>query len=349
MTRADLYHQALEAAQLGDRRRACELLRRSLEQDSSNEQAWLWLAGLSDDLDEQITALESAARLNPRNGQTRARLERFRDRRARRVQRRQVQDEQGAERAKAWLLEAEMAYRQGHKQRALELLLRYVGVDERNENAWYLLSKLVSSRQDRITALENVLTLNPGHAEAQARLERLRRSEVQPLAAGILYEEQGDLDNAINQYIQASMQATSLADRLEARRRLELAQLKVHAPDYKPVSPRATLARLSSGPVLMFSALLFLHGGMQPLSILVPWFLGSVCILLGSFLVEVTSTMPLLSHWYSWWQARGLGQAEISRLAIWLLGLALLLVPYALLFTHAFLQMNAYLASAPLR
>ena len=91
MTGADLYHQALEAAQSGDRLRACELLRRSLELDAANEQAWLWLAGLSDGLDEQIAALERAVRLNPGNGLTRSRLERLRSRQARLAQRNDLQ------------------------------------------------------------------------------------------------------------------------------------------------------------------------------------------------------------------------------------------------------------------
>ncbi|MBN1145789.1 MAG: hypothetical protein JXA78_00930 [Anaerolineales bacterium] len=346
MMHADLYNQALEAAQMGDRQRACELLRRSLELDSGNEQAWLWLAGLSDELDEQITALERAVRLNPRNDLTRSRLERFLHRRERLNQR--ASAAANPDHAHSWFLEAEVAYRQGNKPRALELLLRYVSVDERNESAWYLLSKLAPSQEDRIIALENVLTLNPRHSQAQARLEQLHNHETQPLAAGIRYEQRGDLENAINQYIQASMQASSLADRLEARRRLELAQLRVRAPDYKPISPQATLLRLSSGPLLMFGILLFLHGGMRPLPILLPWFLGSGCILLGSLLVEVTSTMPLLSYWYSWWQAHGLGHEGIARLALWFLGLALLLIPYSLLFVHALLQLNAYSAGAPL-
>ena len=347
MTRADLYNRALEAAQLGDRQRACELLRRCLELDSSNEQAWLWLAGLSGDLDEQIAALGRAARLNPRNDLTRSRMERLQRRKERLNRRSNAQG--GPDRARSWLLEAEVAYRQGDSERAQELLLRYVGVDEQNESAWYLLSKLVPNREDRIIALENVLTLNPGHAEAQARLDRLRRVDEQPLAAGIMYEQQGDLNNAINQYIQASMQANSLADRLEARRRLELAQLRVQAPDYKPISPRATIMRLSSGPVLMFGALLFLQGGMRPLPLILPWLLGSGCILLGSLLVEVTSTMPLLSYWYSWWQARGLGHEGLARFAIWLFGLALVLIPYSLLFGLALIQLNAYLADMHLR
>jgi hypothetical protein len=145
------------------------------------------------------------------------------------------------------------------------------------------------------------------------------------------------------------MQARTLADRLEIRRRLELAQLRVKAPDYKPTSPKLTLARLAIGPALLFGGLLLLHGGMRPLQIWLQLLLGWLSILLGSALVVLTNTMPILAHWYSWWQKRGFEDEEFARLSIFLLGLLLLLAPYTLLFLNAFDRLNAILADLPIR
>jgi tetratricopeptide (TPR) repeat protein len=343
-TFANLFNRALQAAQKGDRQRACDYLRLFLEANPTNEQAWLWLADLSSDLDEQITALEQALHLNPHSGPARSRLERLR------LQQQPASAETpDANQAQAWLDGAAQEYRKGHKEQALENLLRYVEVDDSNPRVWYMLAELAPRLDDKIIALENVLTLDPSYAGARARLDKLRQSVENPLTLGALYEAQGDLDNAINQYIQASMQANSLADRLEARRRLEYAQIKVLAPDYKPISPPLTLARLAVGPVFMFAVLLFLHGGMRLLPTIIPLLLGSASILFGSALIAVTNTMPLLSYWYSWWQKQGLKNEAVARVALLTSGVTLLLGPYALLFTHAFFQLNFYLKNLPLQ
>jgi len=342
-TFANLFNRALQAAQEGDIQRACDYLRLFLEANPDNEQAWLWLADLSSDSNEQISALERALRLNPHSGPTRSRLNGLRMR-----QQQDSRPQTDADLAQAWLKEAEKDYRQGRKERALANLLQYIEVDDSNLQVWNMLAELAPGLDDRIIALENVLTLDPSHNDARARLERLRRSAENPLALGIQYEGRGELDHAISQYIQATMQAKSLADRLEARRRLEYAQLKVLAPDYKPISPAATLARLAIGPVLLFAILLFLHEGMRFLPIVLPLLLGGTSILLGSGLIAVTSSMPLLSYWYSWWQKQGLSNESGARATLLAIGVTLLLGPYALLFIQAFMQLDSFLKSLPL-
>jgi tetratricopeptide (TPR) repeat protein len=339
----NLFNRALQAARVGDRQRACDYLRLFLEANPNNEQAWLWLADQSSDLDEQITALEQALDLNPHRSPARSRLDKLR------AQQQSSWENPEVNQAQTWLDQAEKHYRRGQKEQAFENLLRYIEVDESNPRVWYMLAELAPGLDDRIVALENVLTLAPTHAAARAQLDKLRRAVEDPLTLGIHYEEQGNMDRAINQYIQASMQANSIADRLEARRRLEYAQLKVLAPDYKPISPRLTLGRLAVGPVLMFAVLLFLHGGMRILPILIPLFLGSASILLGGGLIAVTNSMPLLSYWFSWWQKRGLRNETGARAALLALGVILLLGPYALLFAHAFIQLDAYLKNFPLQ
>ena len=342
-TFANLFTRALQAARVGDHQRACDYLRLFLEANPNNEQAWLWLADQSSDLNEQIIALERALDLNPHREPARSRLDKLR------AQLQSSREDPDLSQTQMWLDLAEKHYRRGQKEQALESLLHYIEADESNPRVWYLLAELVPGLDDRIIALENVLTLAPTHAAARDQLEKLRRSVENPLMLGIHYEGQGDIDRAISHYIQASMQANSIADRLEARRRLEYAQLKVLAPDYKPISPRLTFVRLTVGPVLMFVVLLFLHGGMRILPILIPLFIGCASILLGSGLVALTSSMPLLSYWYSWWQKRGLKNETGARAGLLALGVVLLLGPYALLFAHAFIQLNAYLKNFPLQ
>ena len=67
----DLMQQAVTAMKAGRKDQARELLLKVLEQDETNEQAWLWMAGAVADPTEQRICLENVLHLNPDN--TRAR------------------------------------------------------------------------------------------------------------------------------------------------------------------------------------------------------------------------------------------------------------------------------------
>ena len=54
-----LLNQGIAAAKVKQRRRAREYLMKVVELDESNEQAWLWLSGVVDALEEQKTCLEN--------------------------------------------------------------------------------------------------------------------------------------------------------------------------------------------------------------------------------------------------------------------------------------------------
>lgn len=64
------------------------------------------------------------------------------------------------------------AVKRGQAEQAVQLLLQVVEADENNEQGWLWLSYVVESPQDKITALENVLTINPNNRVAQQNLTR---------------------------------------------------------------------------------------------------------------------------------------------------------------------------------
>lgn len=72
--------------------------------------------------------------------------------------------ERGIEEAKA-----------GERERARRDFIRVIELHQRNQQAWLWLSKVADDPADRIVALENVLTLDPGNEQATAELRRLRR------------------------------------------------------------------------------------------------------------------------------------------------------------------------------
>lgn len=70
-----------------------------------------------------------------------------------------------------WLYEGAVALCDGNKDRARDLLMRVIEVDESNEEAWLWLSGAVDELEDQETALMNVLDLNPNSEPAKRGLE----------------------------------------------------------------------------------------------------------------------------------------------------------------------------------
>lgn len=75
---------------------------------------------------------------------------------------------------RAKLNDAIRAIRAGDRAHGRELLVQIVEADERIEPAWLWLSETVDDPADKITALENALTINPKNAPVRAKLNALR-------------------------------------------------------------------------------------------------------------------------------------------------------------------------------
>jgi tetratricopeptide (TPR) repeat protein len=78
------------------------------------------------------------------------------------------------------------ALKAGRREQARALLMQVVEQDDQNEKAWLWLSGAVETDDDRRVCLENVLTLNPGHAAARQGLAKLASPQTgsQPTPAG---------------------------------------------------------------------------------------------------------------------------------------------------------------------
>jgi hypothetical protein len=64
---AQMLYDGAVAVQQGDLERARELLLQVVEYDEENTEAWLWLSGAVEDLEDQQTALENVLALDPDN------------------------------------------------------------------------------------------------------------------------------------------------------------------------------------------------------------------------------------------------------------------------------------------
>lgn len=92
--------------------------------------------------------------------------------------------------AKKLFQEAAEAYKAKDKNKARELLLQVTELDERNAKAWLLLSAVVDTLDDQLTALENVLALEPNNDKARKGLEVVKKKMaergIQPSASSAL-------------------------------------------------------------------------------------------------------------------------------------------------------------------
>ncbi len=66
-----LLQEGIAAAKAGDKARARRLLIEATDLDQQNEQAWLWLSGVVDDLEEMRICLENVLTINPGNERAR--------------------------------------------------------------------------------------------------------------------------------------------------------------------------------------------------------------------------------------------------------------------------------------
>src|SRR3989304_3825332 len=90
------------------------------------------------------------------------------------------------------LQEAVEAGQNGKPERARELLLRLLRLDNREPLYWLLMSTVVDSREERIYCLQNVLFLDPENSAAIHDLELLGAEIPKPDTPALLPEEPED-------------------------------------------------------------------------------------------------------------------------------------------------------------
>ncbi|MEM7331338.1 MAG: hypothetical protein AAF490_04530 [Chloroflexota bacterium] len=65
------------------------------------------------------------------------------------------------------------AYEQGNRSKAKKYFKASIQLNKRNEKAWLWLAKAVTTRDERITCLKNILVINPSNIKARRSLKRL--------------------------------------------------------------------------------------------------------------------------------------------------------------------------------
>jgi CheY-like chemotaxis protein len=153
---AQMLNAGIKAAQEGRRGEARNLLLRVTEMDSENENAWLWLASISEYPEELLVFLNSVLKINPEN-------------------------ERALEWAKAtktllsktFVQRGIEASKEFQKDFAKQCFLQGIVHDNQNEMAWLWLASVSDTDEEKSAHLQKVLSINPENVTARASLKSI--------------------------------------------------------------------------------------------------------------------------------------------------------------------------------
>jgi tetratricopeptide (TPR) repeat protein len=292
----------------------------------------MWLTGLLDDLDDCIYACQQVLEINPGNVHVNQYLDQLLAEKKKQRDAQRLQVEEHVARARELVKEKK-------RSKALELVRSLAQDGEVNADVWRLLADLTPEMDERLHALEKLLALTPGDAQARQEFERLRHFKNNPLDLAAMYEEQGNIEKAIETYGIASLRSTSKNEqnsiywktvRLENLRQEKIAH----------ISPTISIARLTAGPPLLYFMLLLLHMGFNLISNPDPLLgIGFFWVLLGGFMIALASVRSHNRLWSLIFKDVGSGGTPTARFFMSTAGWMLIAIPFTLLFLMAYIRL----------
>jgi Tfp pilus assembly protein PilF len=335
MDTAELLRKAVQAARNGHDLTARDLFQDVVRIDPGNELAWMWLSGLLDPLEDRLAACERVLSINPGNQKIRAYHDKLlKEYDAKHLERIFELDEEVQQ--VRWYLEG------GKKDEALLLLQNILREANGHKEAWTLFADLSVSIDDKVRAYEAILQNDPSDRSAAEALKRYRYYQHNPLELAAFYEEEGELDKALELY---QVLATRAGDSPDFERiyenivRLENAKIE----NVRHIKPAFTILRLSVGLPLLYLLEVFTQEGLNPIKHPAPhlWF-GIPMVIAGSFLLTVAGLRVRHAIWRRWFGDKG-GRGSIAmRLIVSITGWLLVLTPHFLLVWDSYIRLQNF-------
>jgi CheY-like chemotaxis protein len=178
---AEFLNAGIKAAQAGDRKAARRNLMAALDLDAQSENAWLWLASISEYPEELLVFLNNVLDINPKN-----------------------------ERALQWSASTKLllsktlvqrgidAYDNGRRDFAGQCFDQALSYDVHNLNAWLWLAALAENEDRRIEYFRRALEIDPENQTAKEAIQAAEagsRSEL--FATAAKYAADGDRESAL--------------------------------------------------------------------------------------------------------------------------------------------------------
>ncbi len=160
----EMLRKGIKAAQEGERAEARHLLMQATELEPNNENAWLWLASISEYPEELLIFLNNVLKVNPKN-----------------------------ERALEWEKSTKTLLSKTFVQRGIEAskdsqaafakqcFLQAIVHDDKNEMAWLWLASISNSVDEKKSHLQKVLKINPENETAAGLLKSIQTEMAEAL------------------------------------------------------------------------------------------------------------------------------------------------------------------------
>jgi CheY-like chemotaxis protein/tetratricopeptide (TPR) repeat protein len=160
----EMLKAGIRAAQEGNRAEARQLLLRVTDNQPENENAWLWLASISEYPEELLGFLNNVLRVNPENERALEWAKATKSLMAKTLVQRGINSS-----------------RENQKETARQFFEQALAQDAENELAWLWLASVADSPEQKAAHLEKVLSINPDNETAQASLKSVRQQNAQTL------------------------------------------------------------------------------------------------------------------------------------------------------------------------
>ena len=271
MTQYELFQTAVQKAKAGERSQARHMLLQFVDTNPEHELAWLWLSELVEEPEDKIIALENALTLNPQRTQTQTRLNKLRQKYPATSQpaasnfslngssQPLTTEETKFEEISQLLAAGNVT---AGRQQLAAFLRRYTN----HEAGWWLMVQHADTQSNLLKGLGHLLRINSQHPDVPAILEKIKPTNEEFLQMGRLYERLEQWETAVRYYKRA-LKSPSNADRLLAKKHLPHVESQVRLANIKVTSPTATVLRLAIGPTLLYTMLVLVQSGLNPLQV----------------------------------------------------------------------------------
>ena len=152
----NLVQYGITAVQENKKESARRCFLRALETDRNNEMAWLWMASITDDVDEKTANLKRVLEINPQNEVANTLLN---------LQRKNE--------AQELLQKSKTSAVKGNRQQALEMLEQVKQLDGDLDEVWILQAHLSDSFEEKAFCFNQALACDPGNVIARVGLASL--------------------------------------------------------------------------------------------------------------------------------------------------------------------------------
>ncbi|MCP4360553.1 MAG: hypothetical protein GY796_21300 [Chloroflexi bacterium] len=245
--------------------------------------------------------------------------------------------------------EAVQVYRNGRSHEARQLLQQLVSEHPQYEKGWLGLSQLVVSLEEKIVALETAVVLNPQNQRAAQTLQKLKIDHEDKLVLGQAYEKYNQPAEAMAAYKYAAKHAPISTDRHIAKKYLRVLKEQIQVQQtaakgervLKTTGATATLIRLAVGPLIIYTLMMTIHGGLNPLHIPLALYAGIIGVGIGSFLVVGAASTPHHPFWQKLLGSDGLTD-KFTRSLMTGLGLLLITIPFAVIILSSINRLVVY-------